>query len=419
MIDTIRRRREGGVHTAQELKALAMGAADGSIQDYQLAAWLMAACLNPLTPQETADLTIAMAESGERLDLSSLPRPWVDKHSTGGVGDKTTLVLLPILAACGLTLVKMSGRGLGITGGTIDKLESVPGFRTDLTPEEMVKQAKMIGLALTGQTPRLAPADKALYALRDATGTVDSIPLIVSSILSKKMAGGAETILLDVKCGSGAFMKDLGQARQLRDALNETGRIAGLNVRAHITDMEQPLGRAVGNALEVKEAIRVLKGEEKGRFAELCFRYAAETLEAVGQADGAAQVAEVIRNGGALQAAMHWFHAQGGDLEVFEEDETWQLAPTVTQVVHTGEAGWVSAIDARAVGQFVVDLGGGRKSKTDAVDPRVGVVLHTQVGDRIEPGQPLYDIHSDGPVADPGLLSVGAEQTAARDLFLD
>ncbi|HZH98209.1 MAG TPA: thymidine phosphorylase, partial [Fimbriimonadaceae bacterium] len=221
-------RRDRGRHTREDLSWFAKAAAAGEIPDYQLSAWLMAAYLNPLDEQETAWLTVAMAESGQRLDLTGLPKPWVDKHSTGGVGDKTTLVLLPLLAACGLTCVKMSGRGLGITGGTIDKLSSVPGFRTDLSPEEMKKQAGEIGLALTGQTPDLAPADKVLYALRDATATVSSMPLIVSSILSKKLAGGAEALVLDVKCGSGAFMKTRSEADALAESLASTAALAGL-----------------------------------------------------------------------------------------------------------------------------------------------------------------------------------------------
>ncbi|MCG9894215.1 MAG: thymidine phosphorylase, partial [Fimbriimonadaceae bacterium] len=263
-------KRDRRVHSAGEIQAVIRGATDGSWTDDQLAAWLMAAFLNGLNPAETAELTKAMAESGERLDLTGLPQPWVDKHSTGGVGDKTTLVLLPLLASCGLTMVKMSGRGLGKTGGTIDKLESIPGFRTDLSPAEMIAQARMVGCALTGQTPKLAPADGRLYALRGATATVESIPLIVASILSKKMAGGAEVVVLDVKCGRGAFMTELPRARELKAELENVGREAGLKVRALVTDMDQPLGRAAGNALEVKEAIRVLKGEESGRFTELC-----------------------------------------------------------------------------------------------------------------------------------------------------
>ncbi|MCH7945802.1 MAG: thymidine phosphorylase, partial [Armatimonadetes bacterium] len=281
--DIIAAKREGRANSVEELRFLSQGAADGSLSDEELTAWLKAAYQNTLSATETADLTLAMAESGERLDLAGLPKPWVDKHSTGGVGDKTTIVLLPLLAACGMTVVKMSGRGLGITGGTVDKLGSVPGFRLDLTPEEMKEQAGRIGLAITGQTPRLAPADKKLYALRDVSGTVGSVPLIVSSILSKKIAGGAETVVLDVKCGSGAFMKTLPEAQALAQALVETARLCGLDLHLSITDMDQPLGRAVGNALEVKEAIRVLQGSETGRFRDLCLHFAGRALAAVGK----------------------------------------------------------------------------------------------------------------------------------------
>jgi pyrimidine-nucleoside phosphorylase len=391
VVNLIAKKRDGGTHTREELDFLAKAAAEGTIPDYQLSAWLMAAYIQGFSPQETADLTLAMAASGERMDLGDLPKPWVDKHSTGGVGDKTTLVLVPLLACCDLTIVKMSGRGLGITGGTIDKLESIPGFRTDLAPEALIRQAKLVGCALTGQTPRLAPADKILYALRDVTGTVDSIPLIVSSILSKKIAGGAETVILDVKCGSGAFMKDLAQAEKLKAALTEVGTLAGLNIRAAITDMDQPLGRAVGNSLEVKEAIRVLRGEETGRFAELCFWFAEETLKALGL--NPAKVRESIDNGGAMQMAMHWVREQGGTIEVFD-DEEWCRASHVTPLVYKGPSGWVKRVAADKVGELVLDLGGGRRQKTDQIDHSVGVELDVQVGDKIETNQMVGHLHS-------------------------
>jgi pyrimidine-nucleoside phosphorylase len=394
--DTLTARRDASINTREQLRALAQGAADGSIPDYQLAAWLMAAYLNPLSKQETADLTVAMAESGERMDLSGLPKPWVDKHSTGGVGDKTTIVLLPLLAACGLTVVKMSGRGLGITGGTVDKLASVPGFRMNLTPEEMKAQAKRIGLAITGQTPRLAPADKKLYALRDVTGTVGSVPLIVSSILSKKLAGGCETVVLDVKCGSGAFMKELPRARELATWLRDIGRLCGLDLHLSITDMDQPLGRAVGNALEVKEAVRVLKGEP-GRMREVCLHFAGVALAATGKGDRS--VAEsTLDSGAALAKAREWIVAQGGDSVVFESED-WCDA-TVRSELRADRDGWVSRVDARTIGQAVVDMGGGRKKKDDKIDPSVGIVLHVEVGDRVTQGQLLAEMH--GPAQDIG-----------------
>lgn len=389
IVETIAARRDAQTNTREQLDALARGAADGSIPDYQLSAWLMAAYLNPLSMRETADLTMAMAESGERMDLTGLPKPWVDKHSTGGVGDKTTLVLLPLLAACGLTVVKMSGRGLGITGGTVDKLASVRGFRMDLAPEEMKAQASRIGIAITGQTPRLAPADKKLYALRDVTGTVGSVPLIVSSILSKKLAGGCETVVLDVKCGSGAFMKTLENASELASWLREIGGLCGLNLHLSITDMDQPLGRAVGNALEVKEAIRVLQGEQ-GRLRELCVHFAGLALAATGVGDRSA-AESALSNGAALAKAKEWFAAQGADGRVFENEE-WCRAPSVYEL-RADRDGFVFRVDARTIGKAVVEMGGGRKTKEDEIDPSVGVLLHVEVGDRVTNGDLLAEVH--------------------------
>jgi pyrimidine-nucleoside phosphorylase len=418
LLKIITDKRQGREHSFADLEAVSRAAAEGTAPDYQLAAWLMAAFLNGLSPREAAWLTKAMAESGERLDLSSLPRPWVDKHSTGGVGDKTTLVLLPLLASCDITMVKMSGKGLGITGGTIDKLNSVPGFRTDFTPEEMVRQAKDVGCALTGQTPRLAPADKTLYALRDATGTVESRALIASSILSKKIAGGAETIVLDIKCGSGSFMQDLSAASALRDLLVSIGEELGLTIRAAVTDMDQPLGRAIGNALEVKEAIRVLRGDEHGATRELCLALAGMTLEAVGRE--ASDAVRALESGAALQMAMHWFHAQGADLDVFDEED-WQTAPVVEEIVWEGEPGWASRVDARLLGEFARDMGAGRLTKEDEVDPRVGLEVLVRVGDRVEPGQPVLRVHRGDREAalDSGWLGVSDVAVPARQLMSD
>ena len=382
-------RRDGGRHSSDELQGLALAAARGEAPDYQLAAWLMAAYLHPLDSDETAALTLGMAASGMRLDLTGLPKPWVDKHSTGGVGDKTSIVLIPLLAACGLTVVKMSGRGLGITGGTLDKLSSVPGFRLDLTPEELVAQAGRIGLALTGQSPALAPADKVLYALRDATGTVASVPLIVSSILSKKLAGGAETVVIDVKCGSGAFITNLPQAQALATALRETGRRCGLKVHTEITDMSQPLGAAVGNALEVAEGLRVLRNQTatgpEHRFRSLCIELARHTLEAAG---ASADPEALLRSGAALDKAEAWFAAQGAPA----------MDPLLEQLVETpivaSADGFISRIDAGAVGEMVLDLGGGRRRKDDAVDLQVGATVHRLVGDPVREGEPVLTIHS-------------------------
>ncbi len=389
----IANRRDGRVQSYEELEALAQAAAKGTWSDEQLAAWLMAAYLRPLGMDETADLTLAMVRSGERLDLADLPRPWLDKHSTGGVGDKTTVVLLPLLACFGLTMVKMSGRGLGITGGTIDKLESVPGFRTDLTPQEMIDQAGRIGLALTGQTPRLAPADGKLYAIRDVTATVGSVPLIASSILSKKIAGGAETIVIDVKCGSGAFMRDLDHAVALARCLEEVGRRASLKVVTHVTDMDQPLGRSAGNALEVQEALAVLSGRESNRFSELCVQLAGMALASVGRPTSSQEIGLALTDGRAASKAMEWFAAQGADLSVFESDD-WSQAPVVEEVVWPGPDGWVTHVDAGVVGETVIRLGGGRHKKGDPVDPRVGVETLVCVGSQIAQGQPVFRVHA-------------------------
>lgn len=390
-------RRDGKKHRREDLENLAKGAADGSIPDYQLSAWLMAAYLKPLDDDETAWLTQALADSGERLNLDGLPKPWVDKHSTGGVGDKTTLILLPLLAACGLTLVKMSGRGLGITGGTIDKLESVPGFDISLTPEQMKDQAKDIGLAITGQSPDLAPADKVLYALRDVTGTTSSIPLLVSSILSKKIAGGAETIVLDVKSGSGAFMRTAQGARDLAGALARTAKLLGLNCRLAITDMNQPLGSAVGNALEVIEARNILLTPREltgpaTRTRDLCLELAAITLHACGKAPsrevGRLDAEAALYEGRAGEKARQWFRAQGGDIEA-----ELGKAPVVREVP-APKLGWVSRLDAETVGRAVIAMGGGRRKKEDPIDPLVGIELHAAIGTKVEKGQPLFTLHA-------------------------
>jgi len=397
ILDIIAAKRDGLKHTKPELDWLASVAARGEIPDYQIAAWLMAAYLHPLDAEETAWLTLAMADSGERLDLTGLPKPWVDKHSTGGVGDKTSIVLLPLLAACGLTVIKMSGRGLGITGGTVDKLLSVPGFRMDLSPDQLKDQAKGIGLAISGQTPNLAPADKVFYALRDATATVGSIPLIVSSILSKKIAGGAETVVLDVKAGSGAFMKTLDAARELANALAATAKLAGLNARLAITDMSQPLGRTVGNALEVGEAGMVLTGNEPSRFCELCVDLAALTLVAAGETwdmdTGREKARRAFASGQALQKAEAWFEAQGGDPAVLVRPDKLPRAPVQKQVF-AGRAGWIEEIHADIVGQVVVELGGGRTKKEDRIDPSVGVEVHREVGLPVASDQPVFTIHA-------------------------
>ncbi len=355
----------------------------------------MAAYLKPLDHDETAWLTLGMADTGLRLDLTGLPKPWVDKHSTGGVGDKTTLVVLPMLAAKGLTMIKMSGRGLGITGGTVDKLMSVPGFRMNLSPTELKNQAGAIGIAITGQTFDLAPADKVMYAMRDAIGAVANMPLIVSSILSKKLAGGAEIIVLDVKCGSGGFMPDEKSALELAHLLKETANRCGLKTHISVTDMSQPLGRTTGNAIEVIEAMETLSGV-KSRFRDLCVQLAAHTLIVCGKADesNAVLMAErTLDNGEALAKAKEWFRAQGADVQVFDDISRLPRAKWVADV-KCPEDGWVEQIDAGAVGRAVVDLGGGRHKKEDGIDPSVGIELNVEVGDPVAAGQRLFTVYS-------------------------
>lgn len=395
--EIIAKRRDGIPHTQAEIEALV--AAAGKEPDYLLAAWLMAAYIHPLSLQEAIWLTSAMARSGETLDLEGLPKPWVDKHSTGGVGDKTTLILLPLLAACGLTCIKMSGRGLGITGGTIDKLESIPGFKTDLSPTELKRQAADIGLALTGQSPDLAPADKVLYALRDVTGTVASLPLIVSSILSKKIAGGAETIVLDVKAGRGAFMKTEEQARELAKWLTEVGVACGINTTCVLTDMDQPLGRCVGNGLEVQEALEVLSNAElhasTKRLRILCLELAAVVLLKSGLCltPGAAraQAENALASGAALGKAAQWWAAQGATVTPtnFHPKD----AP-VTIFVPSQNSGTLCEVNAEIVGEVVVALGGGRAKKDDTIDHQVGIEVLCQVGGAVSAYEPLFVIHA-------------------------
>lgn len=393
LLELIEARKAGERHTEGELQEL-VGGAMGAAPDYQVTAWLMAQVFRPLSLEETAILTRLMAESGERLDLSKLPRPWLDKHSTGGVGDKTSIVLLPLLAACGATVVKMSGRGLGITGGTIDKLESIPGMRLDLTPEQMLEQAGQIGIALGGQSSRLAPADGALYALRDATATVDSLPLIVSSILSKKLAGGSDVVSIDVKCGSGAMMRDLPAARELASALVEVGRALGLQIGASITDMSQPLGRCVGNALEVREAVETLSGTGEPRFTELCLALAGRALEHCGIEGGRQRAEEALASGRAAERARMWFAAQGASVDLFADSAALPQAPVVAALRHEGRGGFVSRQDARAVGLAAVQLGAGRVAKGAAIDHSVGIEVLRHVGDQVQPGDECWRVHA-------------------------
>ncbi|WP_456412054.1 thymidine phosphorylase [Oceanithermus sp.] len=359
------------------------------IPDYQMAAWLMAVYFRGMTPHETAELTLAMAHSGEVLDLSGLGKT-VDKHSSGGVGDKTTLVVAPILAAAGLVVAKMSGRGLAHTGGTIDKLESIPGWRAELSDEEFMRQAREVGLVIAGQSKNLAPADGKMYALRDVTGTVPSIPLIASSIMSKKLAAGARIVTLDVKVGKGAFMKDLEHARELARLMVEIGRHAGREVRAVLSQMDQPLGRAVGNAIEVREAIATLRGEGPDDLTELSLALAREALEAAGEDPARAE--EVWKSGAALDKLRAFVAAQGGDARVVDEPERLGLAPDVFEL-RAEAAGVVAELDAYKVGLAALRLGGGRERKGDAIDHGVGVRLEKKIGEPVVAGEVLARLY--------------------------
>lgn len=387
-IDFILDKREARAHPFADFASFVAGFLSGDIPDYQVSAWLMAVCCHGMTHEETADLTAVMAGSGDRLDLSSLTHT-VDKHSTGGVGDKTSLVLGPLLSACGATVAKVSGRGLGHTGGTIDKLESIPGFNAGLTEEAFLEQARTVGVVIAGQTKDLAPADGYLYALRDATATVTSLPLIASSIMSKKVAGGASAIVLDVKVGSGAFMKTLDEARELASLMLSIGRHAGREMRAVLTDMGEPLGLAVGNALEVREAIACLSGEGPADLREVVLVLGEEMLAAAGLAGDRRTLAAALDDGSAHHVFERWIEAQGGDVGGLEQLE---LAPG-RETIPVPRDGSVARIDALPVGDAVKALGGGRDKKGAEVDLGVGVELHAKVGDIVREGEPLVTIY--------------------------
>jgi pyrimidine-nucleoside phosphorylase len=364
------------------------------VPDYQLAAFCMAVYFRGLSSAETFALTDALVRSGETIDLSAaLGRRVVDKHSTGGVGDKTSIAVGPLVAACGVPFGKMSGRGLGHTGGTLDKLEAIPGFRVELTTEEFVAQVRDVGLAIVGQTADLVPADKKLYALRDVTATVDNVSLIAASIMSKKIAAGAEAIVLDVKVGDGAFMKTLEDAQVLGEAMLALGRRAGREVVCLLTDMDQPLGRAVGNALELREALATLRGEGPTDFAELAFGAAAHllVLSDLGVDAGEARrlVEQAVADGSAVDAYERWIRAQGGD-----PDEAVLPAAAVVRDVPAPRGGYVAALKALSVGLAALHLGAGRSTKDDAIDPSVGVVCHKKRGDTVAEGEPLAEVHA-------------------------
>ncbi|KEF34915.1 thymidine phosphorylase [Deinococcus sp. RL] len=414
--DLIRKKRDGLEHTRAELEQLVLGYTRGDVPDYQVSAWLMAVYLKGMTPQETADLTLVMADSGDQMDLAGLPRT-VDKHSTGGVGDKTSLILTPMLAALGLTVAKMSGRGLAHTGGTIDKLESFPGWSPDLPEERFLAQAGEIGLALIGQTKDLAPADGKLYALRDVTATVDCLPLIASSIMSKKLASGAHTVVLDVKVGAGAFMRTLEDGQALARAMVDIGTRAGRQVRAVLTDMDTPLGHLAGNSLEVQEAIRTLRGAGPDDLTELCVALAVEALAAYGQdpAEAEARARATLTDGSALAKFRAFVAAQGGDASFVDHPERLDVAPDRADVTAPAP-GFVERLDALAVGRAVLVLGGGRERKGEAIDHGVGVEVLKKPGEAVAAGEPvlrLYHRGGRGLEAARALLEEGLSVTGA------
>jgi pyrimidine-nucleoside phosphorylase len=407
--ELIERKRAGLELSGEEIAELVLGFSRGEVPDYQLAAFCMAVCFRGLSTAETFAVTDAMVRSGESIALAELVgRRVVDKHSTGGVGDKTTLAVGPVVAACGAPFAKMSGRGLGHTGGTLDKLESIPGFVVQLGLERFVEQVREIGIAVVGQTADLVPADRKLYALRDVTATVDSVPLIAASIMSKKLATGASAIVLDVKVGGGAFMTTLADARELARTLVALGERAGRDVVCLLTEMDQPLGRAVGNALEVREAIATLRGNGPPDFAELVLETAARLLELsdlrVGRAEARRRAQHAVSDGSALEVYEQWVRAQGGD-----PDEGALPRARIVREVGADRAGYVRRLDARAIGRAALHLGAGRREKVDAIDHSVGIVCVRKRGDAVVAGEPLAEVHAaDARSADEAVGEVAA-----------
>ena len=424
--DLIERKRDGKEHSAEEIAALVAGFASGEIPDYQLAAWCMAVYFRGLTGPETHALTEAFVKSGETLDMgAALGRRVVDKHSTGGVGDKTSIAVVPIVAACGVPFGKMSGRGLAHTGGTLDKLESIPGFRIELTTEEFVTQVREIGLAIVGTSADLVPADKSLYGLRDVTATVDIVPLIAASVMSKKIAAGADAIVLDVKVGDGAFMKTLDDARILAEQMVDLGQRAGREVVCLLTDMDQPLGHAVGNALEIREAVATITGNGPADFTELVLHACARLLSlsdlGIDLDEGLHRAQTAMSDGSALEAYKRWIRAQGGDPDL----SRLPVAPIVRDVL-APQGGAVTGLGALAIGVAALELGAGRRTKEDSIDHSVGVVCRAKRGDAIAEGEVLAEIHArDEPsaerVADAVLAAyeIGDAPPRARGILLD
>jgi pyrimidine-nucleoside phosphorylase len=396
-VDIIIKKRDKQELTSQEIDFFIKGFTNGEIPDYQASAFAMAVMLNGMTSHETKDLTLAMAHSGQVLDLSKIVDVVIDKHSSGGVGDKTSISVMPMVAACGLPVGKMSGRGLGFSGGTLDKLESIPGYRVNLTTDEFKQQLKEKGIVLTGQSLDLAPADGKMYALRDVTGTVPSIPLIASSIMCKKIAAGATAIVLDVKVGIGAFMETLDEARKLANLMVDIGQLAGRKTVALLSDMNQPLGSAVGNALEVIEAVELLRGRAPKDYYEHCLHVTAQVLM-IGERvkdlkEGRALAERCIADGSALEKFRVLVQAQGGDVSYVDDVTRFERAKFI-EVVNAPRSGFISQVNARNVGEAAVVLGAGRSRKSDPVDHAVGFIIYKKVGDMVEAGEPLFEIHA-------------------------
>lgn len=397
MYDIIHKKRNGGELSGDEIRFFVEGYTNGSIPDYQAAAFCMAVYFQGMTEKETSELTLAMAESGDQIDLSGIDGFTVDKHSTGGVGDKTSLIVAPIVASCGGKVAKMSGRGLGHTGGTVDKLEAIPNFRTELTPDEFIKQVNNIGLCIVGQTGELAPADKKLYALRDVTATVESIPLIASSIMSKKLAAGSKGIVLDVKTGSGAFMKTFEESENLAKEMVSIGKSAGRSVTAVITNMDIPLGNSIGNSLEVIEAIKTLKGEGESDLTDVCLTLAAQMLCMVTGEDEKACYAMAkgaIGDGSALNKLCEMISAQGGNAGVVDDFSLFKQ-PKHTVEISSEREGYIEHTDAEKIGLASVILGAGREKKGDLIDLSAGIVLKKKTGDRVKKGDTLAIFYTD------------------------
>lgn len=394
--DLIEKKKQGYSHTAEELKIILDGAVDGTIPDYQLSAWLMAVCFQGMTDEELSEMTDLMARSGEMTDLSAFGDQTVDKHSTGGVGDKTTLILAPLVASLGAKVAKMSGRGLGFTGGTVDKLESIPGFCTELSVSEFLNIVQKHGACMAGQSGNLTPADKKLYALRDVTATVDSIPLIASSVMSKKLAAGAKSIVLDVKTGNGAFMKELASAELLAEKMVTAGRMRGRNVRAVLTNMNIPLGFAVGNALEVKEAIEILRGEGPEDLKELTLVLGAQMLAlslGADEREAREQCERALKDGTAFRKFKEMIAAQGGDASCADEPERLPAAQTVYEL-RADRSDYLVGMDCAMIGKIATLLGAGREKKGDVIDLAAGIVLTKKTGDYVHAGETLAYLHT-------------------------